>query len=138
MTTPGIFRFPIRSADVWGLMEEQKRSNEDIAADLDYQDNAIEGFLSDVTSSANVATFGQSMAKGAEAATMNGTSYTSSVAYGFTFSAAPRVILTVENGRGQDLRSILVSVSTTGFSYKVNASATSTSTIFVHWVAVAR
>jgi len=138
MTTPGIFRFPIRSADVWGLMEEQKRSNEDIAADLDYQDNAIEGFLSDVTSSANVATFGESMAKGAEAATMNGTSYTSSATYGFTFSAVPRVILTVENGREQDLRPILVSTSTTGFTYKVNASATSTSTLFVHWVAVAR
>lgn len=138
MSTPGIFRFPIRSADVWGLLEEEKRSNEDIAADLDYQDNAIEGFLSDVTSSANVATFGESVAKGQEAATMNGTSYTSNAVYGFTFSAAPRVVLTVENGRAQDLRPILVTVSTTGFSYKVTASATSTSTLFVHWVAVAR
>jgi hypothetical protein len=138
MTTPGIFRFPIRSADVWGLLEEEKRSNEDIAADLDYQDNAIEGFLSDVTSSANVATFGESVARGAEPATMNGTSYTSNITYGFTFSAAPRVILTVENGRSQDLRPILVSVTTTGFTYQVNTSATSTSTLFVHWVAVSR
>lgn len=138
MTTPGIFRFPIRSADVWGLLDEQKRSNEDIAADLDYQDNAVEGFLSDVTAASNVATFGQSMAKGQESATMNGTSYTSNATFGFTFSASPRVILTVENGRGQDLRPILVSVSSSGFSYKVNASATSTSTLFVHWVAVSR
>ena len=138
MTTPGIFRFPIRSADVWGLLDEQKRSNEDIAADLDYQDNSIEGFLSDVTSSANVATFGESMAKGAQAATMNGTTYTSNATFGFTFSQSPRVILTVENGRGQDLRPILVTVSTSGFTYQVNASATSTSTLFVHWVAVSR
>jgi len=138
MSTPGIFRFPIRSADVWGLLEEEKRSNEDIAADLDYQDNAVEGFLSEVTSSANVATFGESVARGAEAATMNGTSYTSNVTYGFTFSQSPRVILTVENGRSQDLRPILVSVSTTGFTYRVNTSATSTSTLFVHWVAVSR
>lgn len=138
MTTPGIFRMPIRSADVWGLMETEKRSNEDIAADLDYQDNAIEGFLSDVTSSANVATFGESMAKGSTPATMAGTTYTSSVAYGFTFSQAPRVVLTVENGRGQDLRPILTNVTTSSFSYQINASATSTSTLFVHWVAVAR
>jgi hypothetical protein len=138
MTTPGIFRFPIRSADVWGLLEEEKRSNEDIAADLDYQDNAIEGFLSDVTSSANVATFGESMAKGQESATMAGTTYTSNATFGFTFSQAPRVILTVENGRGQDLRTILTNVTTSGFGYKVTAAATSTSTLFVHWVAVSR
>lgn len=138
MTTPGIFRFPIRSADVWGLLEEEKRSNEDIAADLDYQDNAVESFLSDVTSSANVATFGESIAKGASAATMNGTTYTSSVTYGFTFSQAPRVVLTVENGRGQDLRPILTQVTTSSFDYKITTSATSTSTLFVHWVAVAR
>ncbi len=138
MTTAGIFRFPIRSADVWGLLEEEKRSNEDIAADLDYQDNAVESFLSDVTSSANVATFGESIAKGASAATMNGTTYTSSVTYGFTFSQAPRVVLTVENGRGQDLRPILTQVTTSSFDYKITTSATSTSTLFVHWVAVAR
>jgi hypothetical protein len=137
MTTPGLFRFPIRSADVWGLQDEQKRSNEDIAADLDYQDNSIEGFLSDVTSAANVATFGESMAKGREAAAfVSATSYSSSAAYGFTFSNTPRIILSVECGRGQDLRPILTSVSATGFSYKITAASTSTTTLYVHWVAV--
>lgn len=43
-----IFRYPVRSADVWGLNDDpgEKRSDEDIAADLDFQDNAVEDFLS--------------------------------------------------------------------------------------------
>ncbi len=45
-TAASIFRFPVRSADVWGLNDEQQRSNDDIAADLDFQDNAVEDYLS--------------------------------------------------------------------------------------------
>ena len=39
------FSFPVRSADVWGLNEEERRPQEDIAADLDFQDNAVEDYL---------------------------------------------------------------------------------------------
>lgn len=41
------FRFPVRSSDVFGLNDpDEQRSAEDIAADLDFQDNAIEDYLS--------------------------------------------------------------------------------------------
>ena len=39
------FRFPVRTADAFGFNDEEQRSTEDIAADLDFQDNAIEDFL---------------------------------------------------------------------------------------------
>lgn len=39
------FNYPVRSADVWGLNEDERRDPEDIAADLDFQDNAIEDYL---------------------------------------------------------------------------------------------
>jgi microcystin-dependent protein len=48
--TAPIFRFPIRTADIWGLNDADSRKQEDIAADLDYQDNSIEQFLSDQAS----------------------------------------------------------------------------------------
>ena len=42
-----VFRFPVRSADIWGLNEDgEQRSPEDIAADLDFQDQSIEDYLS--------------------------------------------------------------------------------------------
>lgn len=44
-----IFRYPVRSADVWGLNDDPgapQRPQEDIAADLDFQDNAVEDYLS--------------------------------------------------------------------------------------------
>ncbi len=47
MTSASIFRFPVRSADVWGLNDDPgapQRSEEDIAADLDF--NAVEDYLS--------------------------------------------------------------------------------------------
>ena len=48
-TAASIFRFPVRSADVWGLNDEEQRPTEDIAADLDFQDNAVEDYLLKVT-----------------------------------------------------------------------------------------
>jgi hypothetical protein len=140
MSTPGQFRFPIRSADIWGLNDEEKRPDEDIAADLDYQDNSIELFLSDVTSSGNVPTFGASMDRGRSTATFSGAAvYTTSVSFEATFTATPRVVVTVECGRGQEITPILTSVTTGGFSYRLtNASTLSTATSFVHWVAVAQ
>lgn len=140
MSIGGIFRMPVRSADIWGLNDpdgSEKRDNEDIAADLDYQDNAIENFLSDSTSPENVPTFGSSLDRGRESATMPAaTKYTSAAVFVSVFPAAPRVVLTVECGRAQDLRVILTSVTTSGFGYQVTAPTSSTTTLFVHWVAV--
>ena len=138
MSTPGQFRFPIRSADIWGLNDGEKRPDEDIAADLDYQDNAVELFLSDVTESANVATFGSSLDRGRDTATFSASAiYSTNVVFVASFSALPRVIVTVECGRGQQITPILTSVSVTGFGYRLtNASTGSTTTAFVHWVAV--
>ena len=140
MSSPGFFRFPIRSADVWGLNDEERRSNEDIAADLDYQDNAVEGFLSDVTNSVNVPTFGVSMDRGRDTATFAGAAiYSTAVAFEATFTATPRVVVSIECGRGQQITPILTALSTTSFSYRLtNASTLSTTTAFVHWVAVAQ
>ena len=141
MSVGGNFRFPIRSADIWGLNDPDgdKRTDEDIAADLDYQDNSIENFLTDATSPENVPTFGSTMDRGREAVTQTGTgSYSSAAVFVSTFSDVPRVVLTVECGRGQDLTAILTLVSTSQFAYKVIAPAASTTTAFVHWVAVAQ
>jgi hypothetical protein len=140
MTTPGQFRMPIRTADIWGLNDpegSEQRPDEDIAADLDYQDNAVENFLTDATSPENVPTFGESMDRGREAVTQTGTgSYSSSATFESTYAASPRVVLTVECGRAQDLTAILTSVSTSGFAYRVIAPAASTTTALLHWVAV--
>jgi len=138
MSTPGQFRFPIRSAEIWGLNDGEKRPDEDIAADLDYQDNAVELFLSDVTADASVATFGSSLDRGRSTATFAGSAiFTSNVVFEATFVATPRVIVTVECGRTQQITPILTGVTTTGFSYRLtNASTLSTATAFVHWVAV--
>lgn len=139
MSTPGIFRFPVRTAEAFGLLEEGQRDREDIAADLDYQDSAIENFLSDVTSAGSIATFGSSLDRGRESATFaSATTYSSSATFTNAFSLAPRVVVTVECGRGQDISPITTVVSTTGFSYKLTNSATSTATCFVHWVAVSQ
>lgn len=46
MSADAIFRYPVRSADVWGLNDGGNRSDDDIAADLDFQDNAVEDYLS--------------------------------------------------------------------------------------------
>jgi hypothetical protein len=139
MSVGGLFRLPIRSADIWGLNDAgEERDKEDIAADLDYQDNAIEQFLTDATSSSNVATFGDSLARGREPVTMPGAlTYSSTITYGHTFSAVPRVNLTIECGRVQALDPILTLVGTASATYTVVAPATSTTTAFVHWVAVA-
>ena len=139
MTTPGLFRFPIRTADIWGLNDGEERSSEDIAADLDYQDNAVELFLTDTSSPENVPTFGQSMDRGREPVTMPGaTTYSSTITYGFTFSSAPRVTLTVECGRAQALVPILTLVGVLNATYTVVAPATSTTTAWLHWVAVSQ
>lgn len=42
------FTFPVRSSDVWGLNQQEHRPQEDIAADLDFQDNAIEDYLNTI------------------------------------------------------------------------------------------
>lgn len=43
------FRMPVRTADIFGLNDEgEQRSTDDMAADMDFQDNAIEDFLSNV------------------------------------------------------------------------------------------
>lgn len=139
MSTPGIFRFPVRTAEAFGLLDQGERDREDIAADLDYQDTAIEQFLSDVTASGSVATFGRSLDRGREGATFTSTtSYSSSATFTNAFSLVPRVVLTVECGRGQDIRPILTNVTVSGFSYKLTNAATSTTTCFVHWVAVSQ
>jgi hypothetical protein len=137
VTTPGLFRFPIRSADIWGLNDGEKRSDEDIAADLDYQDNAVEQFLGDATSASNVPTFGQSFDRSNTPATfLSASSYSSSDTFSFTFAASPRVVLTVECGRGQNIAPILTAVRNTGFDYTLWNAAVSTTTCVVHWVAV--
>jgi hypothetical protein len=139
VSTPGIFRFPVRTAEAFGLLDEGERDREDIAADLDYQDTAVENFLSDVTASGSVATFGQSMDRGRDGATFaTSTTYSTNVTYEATFSLVPRVVLSVECGRGQDIRPILTAVTSSGFSYKLTNAATSTTTCFVHWVAVSQ
>lgn len=140
VSTPGQFRLPIRSADIWGLNDGEERPKEDIAADLDYQDTSIESFLSDVTSDANVPTFGTSMDRGRDTATFAGSAiFTTNVTFNATFTATPRLVVTVECGRGQQITPILTGVTTTGFSYRLtNASTLSTATSFVHWVAVSQ
>jgi hypothetical protein len=138
MSTPNIFRFPVRSADIWGLMDEEKRTDEDIAADLDYQDNSVEQFLSNTAPAAMAATFGRSLGRGREAGTFDGTGVlTGDASYGFRFKDPPRIMLTVESETGEDIRPILISVSTTGFTYRLrNADEESVSPVFIHWVAV--
>lgn len=133
-----LIRLPISFAEALGLYDEEK-SDEDKAADLDYVGRALEDGLTAALGSGNVATFDQSLARGREAATFTSTtSYSSSATYTSAFSSAPRVVLTVECGRGQDIRPILTSVSTSGFGFTLTASGVSTTTCFVHWVAVAQ
>lgn len=138
-TDAGFYRQPISTAEALGLYEpeDQPKSKEDQAADLDYIDRSREDFISNATSPSTVPTFGQSLDRGRDARTMPGaTTMTTTAAFSQTFNAAPRVVATIECGRGQDLRVILTSVSTSGFEYKVTAPASSTTTLFVHWMAV--
>ena len=133
-----LIRLPISFAEALGLYDDGK-SDEDKAADLDYVGRALEDGLTSALGSGNVATFDQSLSRGREAGTfVSTTTYSSSATFTATFSAVPRVVLTVECGRGQDIRPILTSVTTSGFGFKLTASATSTTTCFVHWVAVAQ
>ena len=141
MSTPGLFRFSLRTAEILGLTDPEgadPRTDEDKAGDFDYQDRQIENYLSDVTGASNVGVFDESLQRGRELGTMPATTtYSSNAVFVTNFPATPRVVLTVECGRGQDMSAILTSVSVGGFGFKVTtATAGSTSTLFVHWVAV--
>ena len=58
----GNFRVPTRSAVIWGLTEEgEPRDPEDIAADLDEYDTALENYVSNATSSSVTPVFDQSL-----------------------------------------------------------------------------
>lgn len=53
-TSVRTFRFPVRSSDVFGFNDpEEERPPEDIAADLDFQDNALEDYLSNILPTAS-------------------------------------------------------------------------------------
>lgn len=134
-----LIRLPISFAEALGLYDDDTKSDEDKAADLDYIGRALEDGLTVALGSGSVATFGSSLDRGRDGATFTGgTTYSTNVTYTNAFSAVPRVVLTVECGRGQDIRPILTSVSTSGFGYTLTAGAVSTTTCFVHWVAVSQ
>lgn len=137
MSAGGSFRLPLKTWEAWGLLDQEERSNEDIAADLDYIDRALENFVSNVTDPSTTATFGSSLDRGRELVTMPNDTITDSTAlFTTTFSTAPRVILTVECALGQDLVGMATVVGTSSFSYNVRASTVSTATLYVHWVAI--
>lgn len=139
MTTPGFFRFPVSTAEALGLYEEEgsPKSREDQAGDLDFRDRALEDYVSIVTDPSTTATFGESLDRGRIALTFaSATTYTSTGTFAAVFENAPRVIITVECGRGQDIRPILTEVTTSGFTFKLTNAASSTTTAFVHWYAV--
>ena len=132
------FRVPVRSAVIWGLTDEEPRDPEDIAADLDEYDTALENYVSNTSSPTNAPVFNQSYERGKESVIFAGApSYTTNATFSHTFDGAPVVNLTVECGRGQNISPILTIVSGSGFTYRLaNASAASTTTLFVHWTAV--
>ena len=142
MTFPaGLFRYPVSAAEALGLYEpeNQPKSREDQAADLDYRDRALEGYVSDATDPSAVPTFNQSLDRGRDAITfVSSTTFSGTGTFGAGFNSSPVVILTVECGRGQDIRPILTVVSSSGFNYKLTNAASSTTTAYVHWVAVKR
>jgi hypothetical protein len=133
------FRVPVRSAVIWGLTDEgEPRDPEDIAADLDEYDTALENYVSNGNSPNTAPVFNQSFERGKVSATFAGVgSYTSIGTFSHTFSGTPVVNLTVECGRGQNITPILTAVSGGSFTFRLaNASTASTTTLFVHWTAV--
>lgn len=141
-TSAGFYRQPISTAEALGLYEpdDQPKSKEDQAADLDYIDRSRENYISEATSPDSVPTFGSSLDRGREDVTFAAAGvYQSTATFTVTFDATPRVTATVECGRDQDIRPILRVVGTSSFTYKLtNASTGSTTTCFVHWTAVAQ